>query len=853
MPPIRRTRAAAAALAACAAAAQWLPPQPDWLRMADPVAAFPTTFSASPDGSTLTLTNGLATRQWTLLPGGGVGTTEYRLDAGDGTSFLRGLAPEARLTLSGGGASQPLTVDVGGLTGQSQWLQLSDRVTLAANPLAMALVNYSAGPTVAQYPWAPRWGAAGAGGRNALWPPKGVRLALQFGPPPSAPPGQFQQLNGTEVPCDPTAGCLTGAPSCDTTSVPGQCSFPRATAVQLCAAWPACAAVNCNDARPDCQARGSTGGVQPTAGFTSFVRGGWFPWPQLRVTVYVEMYDGLPGLAKWATVGLAPGAPAGDAPVVTSASVEVLRVPWELRDRLHAEQAFIPSLGERNSVEAAGFYPQDGAGFGGITDSRANMWTYDPLEKGAWGADAAWQYWYDTGVNETLLESRYPFGPGVNVSAPSPDGGPPGLTTFRVYQLLHDSADLERQGLGRRRMLRTLAPATSEDFGPYYMVGGDSASIRAGADMAAEAGFRALHTQVDPFARDPGSIARVAADVAYVHARNLTAAFYVLLQNPPGLNASTEAIDPNTGAGLGVACFATDFHADFRAGLAAYVNATGFDFVDTDGPYEAYDCASTGHNHVGLADSQHAQWSVNVAWYRSLPSAPNALSLLGDGITVTCPDPYELASGTVAQPIGYTDRWGSEGDRWEWLLLGRTYAYDGTLWKTPTNGLMPADVNRAGPMASADDLAWLDAMFATFLGLAGRNFQGGPLWLNPASRAIAVGWGATFNAYRRVLNGDVIHVRKPTGRSWDAVMHVDPDAPAGAPRAFLLLFNPTRAALAVNTTTAVSAYYAGASPGDVLKATWKDGTVTALTVAADYTLPVARSLPALGYDWVALA
>jgi hypothetical protein len=501
-------------------------------------------------------------------------------------------------------------------------------------------------------------------------------------------------------------------------------------------------------------------------------------------------------------------------------------------------------------MEAAGYYPQDGAGLYGMTDSRANIWTYDFNEKGPWGADAAWQYYYDSGVNETMLQARYPFGPGVNISAPSADGGPPGLRTFRLYELLHDAPDLERQGLSRRKMLRTLAPATSEDFGPWYMVGGDSNSIRSGADQASAAGFRALHTQVDPFARDPGSIQRVAADIAYVHSKNLTAGFYVLLQNPPGLTGSTEAIDPNTGGGLGVACFATDFHAEFRAGLAAYVNDTGFDFVDTDGPYEAYPCGSTEHNHVGAADSQHEQWSVNVEWYRSLPTSPNGLSMLGDGITITCPDPYELASGTVAQPIGYTDRWSSEGDRWEWLLLGRTYAYDGTHWKTPTNGLMPADLNRAGPMQSADDLNWLDNMFATFLGLAGRNFQGGALWQNAASQAIVQGWGQTFNTYRSILNADIIHVRKPSGRSWDAIMHADPAAAPGSPRGFLVLYNPTSST--INIKSSVNVYYSGVSPGDVLAGSWKNGNGEQLTVAGDYTVPIVRTMQPQSYDWVAL-
>ena len=52
-------------------------------------------------------------------------------------------------------------------------------------------------------------------------------------------------------------------------------------------------------------------------------------------------------------------------------------MPWELRNRLHAETAYMPGIGERNSWEAAGYYPQDGTNFTGMTDSRWNLWQYD--------------------------------------------------------------------------------------------------------------------------------------------------------------------------------------------------------------------------------------------------------------------------------------------------------------------------------------------------------------------------------------------------------------------------------------------------------------------------------------------
>ena len=339
--------------------------------------------------------------------------------------------------------------------------------------------------------------------------------------------------------------------------------------------------------------------------------------------------------------------------------------------------------------------------------------------------------------------------------------------------MLHENEDVDRQGLARRKLLRTVAPQVQMDITPFYSVGGDSASIRSGADLASSLGFRGLHTSVNPFDMSPAHIATVKADVAYAHSKGLAVGFYVLLQNPPGMSEADEIINPNTGKGEDIACFATEFHRNFRNGIVAFVQATGFDFLDTDGPFEQAPCGSTHHEyHAGLIDSQFAQWYENVEWYRTLPSAPNPLSLVGRGIMVSCPDPYELAAGTWNQPIGFTDAWGRVSEPWTWLLLGRTYIHDGTYWKPPTNGGVNFDLNRAGDMATPEELQFYDTGMATFIGAAGRDFQGGVLYKNNASKAIITKWMAILNKYRAVLNGDIVHVVKPSGRSWDAMMHV---------------------------------------------------------------------------------
>jgi hypothetical protein len=119
-----------------------LPPQPDYLRSADPVATFVTSLiSTGPDE--ITLTNGLISRVFRTSPN--FFTADYRTEAGDGVSFLRGIGPEAQLFLNG--ANFPL--DVGGAMGESNYLLwYPDTITFSANPFAMVYTNYSVGPII---------------------------------------------------------------------------------------------------------------------------------------------------------------------------------------------------------------------------------------------------------------------------------------------------------------------------------------------------------------------------------------------------------------------------------------------------------------------------------------------------------------------------------------------------------------------------------------------------------------------------------------------------------------------------------------------------------------------------------
>ena len=363
-------------LSGCASVLGQFPPQPDWLRDANPFATYKASVQST--NNTVTLSNGLMTRVFTTSPNWF--TSDYRSEADSGVSFMRGISPEARVYFDGNEG-----LDIGGVLGQYRYLlYYPDTISPAVNPLGFSYVNYTTSAIIPQYNYTPRWGVS-----NSSWPPPGVRLSVLFEAPPDPGPFNFTPLDGVGVGCSPPLTCLTGYYKCDNNSVPGQCTFPRATAVADCTGWAACKAVTCNNGGEDCQARGSIEQLY-SAGFTSFVRGGFFPYPGVKATVNYELYDGCPTLSKW--VELENTDPTAPVPLLSQVIIERVHVPWNLRTRFHAETAYMPHQGERNSMEDAGWFPASGgyaANFTSLTSPPVSMWNYDAELMGPWGSDGA--------------------------------------------------------------------------------------------------------------------------------------------------------------------------------------------------------------------------------------------------------------------------------------------------------------------------------------------------------------------------------------------------------------------------------------------------------------------------------
>ena len=129
----------------------------------------------SSDGKDLVLTNGLVSRSWRLEPN--CATVAYD-NLMTGTSVVRGVKPEARITVDGA------QYDIGGLVGQVEYgYMLPEWVdTLTADEKAFRCTGFSVGPTHARLEWPRKRYNEGR-----PWPPPGASVVFTYEPPAGGP------------------------------------------------------------------------------------------------------------------------------------------------------------------------------------------------------------------------------------------------------------------------------------------------------------------------------------------------------------------------------------------------------------------------------------------------------------------------------------------------------------------------------------------------------------------------------------------------------------------------------------------------------------------------------------------
>jgi len=489
----------------------------------------------------------------------------------------------------------------------------------------------------------------------------------------------------------------------------------------------------------------------------------------VAISVHYEIYDGIPVLAKWITVSN------GGKPAIAldKLEAELLAVEADQRRRF---------LTDNDQLHAASI--------NWVGDP--NWRTFAPLNPG----DAR----FLPHPQEYLLRSEYSRGPATSLA--------PGqaFDSFRTYELLLDSDDIERQGLARRRMYRTLTPQATENPIFMHLRGSDSASIRRAVDQCAAVGFEMViltfWSGFNMESEDPAYIARIKSDFDYAHSKGIKIGGYILFATTASKGPAYDAVDPVTLKARDSLCLGSEYTEHYFAKLIHFIEATGMDVIETDGPYHGYECASTTHKyHRGRDDSRWVQWERQGLFYGECRKR---------GVYINSPEWY-FFQGSNKYPMGYREEnWSLPRDLQ--IIIGRQNIFDGTAYKTPSMGwmLLPLTEYHGGGAAATIEpleqhLDTYEAHLAQNFGCGVQSCYRGPrLYDSDKTRAVVQKWTAFYKRYRSILDSDIVHVRRADGRDIDCMLHVNPNLEH---KGLAMIFNPLDQT--VNRTQALPLYYTG--------------------------------------------
>ena len=549
----------------------------------------------------------------------------------------------------------------------------------------------------------------------------------------------------------------------------------------------------------------------------------------ISVDVHYELYDGLPVISKWLVIHNESSKPV----VLNSMVVEQLAIvePESIVDG--GSTNFRGSLRMMDAFSDYSF----GGNMSASGDAPAIHWVKDPL--------------YSTQVNyglETpcLLECSPPIGPEAQIQ--------PGesFESFRVFELIHDSTERERRGLAVRRTYRAMAPWVNENPVLMHVRSASPEAVRLALDQCAEVGFEmailTFGSGIDMENEKPEYLAEIKSLADYAHGKGIVLGGYSLLASR-SINPANDAINPTTGKPGGARfgnspCLESEWGTNYFRKLQQFYEKTGCDILENDGSYPGDVCASTNHpGHLGVKDSQWNQWKLISGFYQWCRAR---------GIYLNVPDWYFLA-GSSKTGMGYRETdWSLPRAQQE--IIERQNIFDGTWEKTPAMGWMfvPLTEYQGGGEAATieplkDHLPHYETRLANLFGAGVQACYRGPrLFDADETRQAVKKWVDFYKAHRAILDGDLIHLRRPDGRDWDGWLHVNP----GLKECGLAVFyNPLEVPL--EKTIRLPLYYTGLTQR--AKIHWDDGHQQTVKLERDYSATLRLKIPSRGRIWMTVS
>lgn len=542
----------------------------------------------------------------------------------------------------------------------------------------------------------------------------------------------------------------------------------------------------------------------------------------ITVNVHYELYDGLPVFCKWITVHNNSGKTIR----IDKYKSEILAVtePESIVDP--AENWLLPNITIETDYNFGGMSSEN------ILHSSV-AWNDDPL--------------YKTQVNYTrktpcLLEVYPKYGPAQEVKP----GGT--FNSYRVWELLNDSWERERKGLAHRRMMRSMAPWVTENPILMHVRSAENEAVKKAIDQCAEVGFeKVIMTFGSGFNAEDTSlenIERMKKLADYAHSKGITLGGYSLLASRSVGEGNDvvmpEGMSPRFGNSP---CIESEWGHNYFEKLYNLYEKTGLDNFEHDGSYPGDICISTDHpGHKGLEDSQWNQYKRITDFYKWCRSK---------GIYLNVPDYYFLA-GSNKTGMGYREtNWSLPREQQE--IIERQNIYDGTWSKTPSMGWMFVPLvqyHGGGAEATIEPLKehlphYNQRLANLFSAGVQACYRGPQLYDAPETKALVKKWVDFYKKYRRILDGDIIHIRRPDGMDYDGILHVEPTNDI---KGMLVVYNPTDQV--IRKKIKVPLYYSGIS--DFAKIREQENHPKLYKLDRDYKVELEITIQPKGYNWYAI-
>ncbi|MGB5553171.1 MAG: alpha-galactosidase [Flavobacteriaceae bacterium] len=541
----------------------------------------------------------------------------------------------------------------------------------------------------------------------------------------------------------------------------------------------------------------------------------------VTVKVHYEIYDGLPLISKWISLENS----STEKIVLNSFKSELLAFP-EVENPVET-----PNEWKRPNLHVESDYA-----FGGFTNAESNVTTF-------WETDPD----YTSQVNyklETpcLLVSKLAVGPNQQLEPKEV------FESFHTYELLLDGSERERNALAKRKMYRSLAPWVSENPIFMHLTTTEPKAVKEAIDQCAQTGYEmvilSFGSGLNMEDTTATNIKKFKKLADYAHKKGIELGGYSLFSSRK-IHDSVDVINKETlkpgGAKFGNApCLASEWGNSYLTKLKYFLAQTDFDLLEHDGPYPGDYCASVSHTyHTGYEDSQWTQWTMTKDFYQWLRA---------HDIYLNAPDFYFL-QGSNKCGIGYREvNWSLPRD--QQILLGRQNIYDGTWEKTPSMAwtFVPlTEYHGGGAAATLEPLKdHLDSYEAHMVQNYGSGVQAcyrGPrLYDSEKTKELVVDQIAHYKTYRDILNSDIIHLRRPNGRTWDGFMHVNSSLNE---KAFVMLFNPT--VHEVQEKLIIPLYYTGLEQS--ANVVDKNSNKKSIKLNRSFEIELEVNIPAKGYSW----